>query len=612
MTLTIDHPTAGDGGVSEPSSAAVPADISLMMRIGLAALALGPAAIHFAMIPSHAAESSIEAIGFAIAAWLGALLGIGTLVRPSRRLLIGTVVLNVAMVAIWIRSRTAGLPFGDHSGHKEAATGIDILATGMEVAAIVACVALLARPGLGRRLGVAGGVIGGAVAGFAMVASSVALASPSARDHASHSHGDTAAADGTAAHDHGADATGIHEGLLAEDGAGATSAAATGATAADGSAEDAGHSHGDNAAATGGTADAGHSHGTDDAAGNGTAAVGGGSDDAAAHDHGMGAPVGIALGDRCDLGLNPVSFWQENNIVHNGAAGEYAGSAELDELITATTKPGGEAKDAEVVARLGRASDETYDAWLNWLPAYVGASHAHAASTGAPDDNGGHGGHLGPQSWIPMTDQAECDELNAQLDQARQVAMKYPHPGDAEAAGWRRVTGYVPGIAAHYMNFGYVDGRFNISEPEMLLYDGTDANASIVGLSYYLLKEGDYEPTQGFAGPNDHFHRHIGLCVNGTGVIGDSTLSDEECAARGGQKQGGSGGWMNHVWIVPGCESPWGMFSGASPTLDRQLTEKSGTDGGGCAGSGVYDRFDLTPGTVENLTPILQPEPADA
>lgn len=50
---------------------------------------------------------------------------------------------------------------------------------------------------------------------------------------------------------------------------------------------------------------------------------------------------------------------------------------------------------------------------------------------------------------------------------------------------------------------------------------------------------------------------------------------------------------MNHVWIVPGCESPWGVFSAATPVLDGQLGGESASDGGGCAGSGVRDRYGL-------------------
>lgn len=95
-----------------------------------------------------------------------------------------------------------------------------------------------------------------------------------------------------------------------------------------------------------------------------------------------------------------------------------------------------------------------------------------------------------------------------------------------------------------------------MTEPEMLLHDGEGPDAHVVGLGYYILHGGDAEPTQGFTGPNDHFHRHVGLCVRGALVVGDSTTTEEDCQVRGGRKMAGGSGWMNHVWIVPGCESP--------------------------------------------------------
>ncbi len=592
MSLTLDRASFDhDDSVPTPQPARDPGEASALARLSLASLLVGPAAIHLAMIPSHAAESAAEAIGFAVAGWMGALLGLGMLLRPSRRVVSAAGVACLAMIAVWVRSRTAGLPFGAHAGHKELATGIDLLSTGMEAAAVLLCGVLLLRPGFGRRLGLAGGVIGGAIAGFAMVATSVALAAPSARDHAAQSHGDDGAVPGSA------DAT-----------------AAAGRIASDG------HLHADPAAVAAtatplaGAAAVTPLAGVSDVGADGAATVGVGDDVVAGDGHVHGAPAPVAVGapaGRCDLGFNPVSFWEETDVVHGGAAtgASLVGTADLDNLIAETTKAGGEAKDAKVVAMLGQATDAEYDRWIQWLPTYVGSAHL---TSGAPDDNSGHGGHLGPQPWTPMADQAECDQLTAELERARTVAMRYPHPTDAEAGGWTKVTGYVPGIAAHYMKFGIVDGTFDIDEPEMLLYDGTDAGASIVGLSYYMIHDSDYEPTQGFTGPNDHFHRHIGLCVNGTGVIGDSTTTDEECAARGGVKQGGTGGWMNHVWIVPGCASPWGMFSGASPLLELSLRDASGTDGGGCAGSKVRDRFDMTPGTVDNVPGVLVGKAADA
>ena len=79
-------------------------------------------------------------------------------------------------------------------------------------------------------------------------------------------------------------------------------------------------------------------------------------------------------------------------------------------------------------------------------------------------------------------------------------------------------------------------------------------------------------------------------------MIGDSSTTAEECAARGGVKANGSAGWMSHAWVVPGCESPWGVFSGATPILDRELGEASGRNDGGCSASSGRGRYDLSAG----------------
>lgn len=350
------------------------------------------------------------------------------------------------------------------------------------------------------------------------------------------------------------------------------------------------------------------------------------------HDHGTAsgdhhdtaaAATEMALIDqtRCDMAFNPTAYWEEAaalgidtytggamatdhhasasvlSQIENADPTDGRGSPALDGLVVATEKAGaGEAAAAGLIVGLSEASDDDYDAWLNWLKASgtVGAGHAHDAA--APDENGGHGGHVGPQQWTAIVDQEKCDTLEAELALARETAMKYPTAADATAAGWRMVTPYVPGIAAHYMKFSVVDGTFDIEQPEMILYDGNSPESAVVGLSYYIVQEGSNEPTQGFTGNNDHYHRHVGLCtVNGL-VVGDSTTTKEDCEARGGTKNDGSKGWMSHAWVVPGCESPWGVFSAASPLLDKTLADNS-TKSDGCAASGVRDRYDLSPGT---------------
>jgi hypothetical protein len=121
------------------------------------------------------------------------------------------------------------------------------------------------------------------------------------------------------------------------------------------------------------------------------------------------------------------------------------------------------------------------------------------------------------------------------------------------------VTPFVPLIGAHYLNPLKVDTRFDAAQPEMLLYDGTRPNSRIVGLSYFVSSPGR-EPA-GFAGPNDHWHQHIGLCIRGHRVVGGEKLTREQCLARGGNKVALRDIWMVHVWVVPGWESPQGVFS---------------------------------------------------
>lgn len=346
----------------------------------------------------------------------------------------------------------------------------------------------------------------------------------------------------------------------------------------------------------------------------------GGESAGGGHSHGgadMAAEMAAIDAARCDLGFNPAAYYAETNILgidtYGGGAMAHddhsllsavavtdplggRGSPQLDLLVGLSTKATSESAAGAVVAELANATEPEYQAWLQWLKASGMVGHGHAHDAAAPDDNAGHGGHLGPQGWKAMVDVAQCEQLTAELELAKATGLAYPTAADATAAGYFKVTNYLPGIAAHYMKFGLVDGRFEITEPEMLLYDGNGPDAAIVGLSYYVLLDGEAEPTQGFTGPNDHYHRHVGLCIRGGLVVGDTTTTEEECAARGGVKSGGSAGWMSHAWVIPGCESPWGVFSAANPILDGALAEASGSGSSGCAASSVRARYDLTPG----------------
>jgi hypothetical protein len=171
----------------------------------LAALSAAAGVIHLVMVPSHMAESSIEGIGFAVAGWLQLIFALSLVLAPSRVLLQSMIVANVAFIVAWIVSRTAGLPVGPNSGHAESVGFVDATCVALEALLIVAAGVLLTRPSLGSelrgpRLGIAAIVPIGILA-----LATTAVASPSARNHAAHGHGDMAAAahhDSTGAADH--------------------------------------------------------------------------------------------------------------------------------------------------------------------------------------------------------------------------------------------------------------------------------------------------------------------------------------------------------------------------------------------------------------------------
>lgn len=503
----------------------------------------GAGAIHLAMVPAHT-ESLVDALGFAAAGWLQLGFAVALLTRrPPRVALTLAVALNAVLIGLWAWSRTAGLPLGAHEGIAEPVGAIDLVAVCLEAVVIVTALAMLLLPeGVPLPNPVSG------VAGLAAVAlASVVIVSPDSATHgaAGHTHGSGALASAAGGHDHG------------------------------GASDPTGHA----------------------------------------------AEMALVEQQRCDWGFNPVSYYEEARLLgidttaggamsadhHAGTGSGVAaavvpdrlagrGSYQLDKLVSLTSQAVSEVAAGRLVAELANASDAEYAAWLDWLVATGQVGHAHDHTSAAPDDTGGHGGHVGPHTWKALVDPADCDALEREIDLARETALRYPTAADATAAGWFRVTPYLPGIAAHYMNFSLVDDRFEIDKPEMILYDGDGPDARVVGLSYYIVLPGSAEPTQGFTGDNDHYHRHIGLCVGAGGVIGDSTTTPEECAALGGVKQDGSAGWMSHAWVVPGCESPWGLFSGANPILDGALARESGENEGGCVASSVRDRYDLSPG----------------
>lgn len=180
-------------------------------------------------------------------------------------------------------------------------------------------------------------------------------------------------------------------------------------------------------------------------------------------------------------------------------------------------------------------------------------------------DAEGHN-HRGPVLQEVLT-REEAAALQAEQVRARAVADRYPTVAHAEAAGYHKSTPYVPCIGAHYTNTRYAP-KFDIDNPSELLFDGTEPDSKIVGLSYLVWHPGG--PPEGFTGPNDKWHQHNfngGLCMKGGLVIGAEATSKAQCEKMGGRKVALDDIWMVHDWIVPGWECSWGVFAGECAEL---------------------------------------------
>ena len=112
-----------------------------------ALLTLGAAAIHFAAAPEHLSEYLLYGIFFILLGAAQLALAVALVVAPSRRLYQGALIGTLAVIGIWLMSRTTGLPIAPIPWRPEAIAFPDFAATLLET---IACLVFLMR--LRRRL----------------------------------------------------------------------------------------------------------------------------------------------------------------------------------------------------------------------------------------------------------------------------------------------------------------------------------------------------------------------------------------------------------------------------------------------------------------------------
>lgn len=144
---TLDTPAAPATTLQALPAAPSPASSGRPLAVPLALVSSAAAAgIHAAVGPSHFEEGLLIGWFFVLGAlaqlgWAAALL-----LAPSRGLLLAGALGNLAIVTLWIFTRTLGLPFGLLT-ESEAVGPWDLAATGWELVTVGICLGLLLRGG---------------------------------------------------------------------------------------------------------------------------------------------------------------------------------------------------------------------------------------------------------------------------------------------------------------------------------------------------------------------------------------------------------------------------------------------------------------------------------
>jgi hypothetical protein len=149
----------------------------LVLRAIAVATLVAAAVVHARVVDEHLQEWWLEGAFFFVLQVVETLLAFALAFRPSRSLYLVTVAVSLGTVALWLVSRTVGVPVGPGAGEPEAVGTADLVATACELATAFALLPLVARRSLGRvavATTVALAVAGVAVAATGGAASGVA------------------------------------------------------------------------------------------------------------------------------------------------------------------------------------------------------------------------------------------------------------------------------------------------------------------------------------------------------------------------------------------------------------------------------------------------------
>ena len=126
-----------------PASARRLPEATLRLRGSLALASASAALIHVMAASHHFSEWWLFGTGFVVMAVLQGATAVALERSGSRLAPLATLVVNAPIVALWLWSRTLGLPFGPESGEAEAIGIADALCTVTEIVLMGGALALL-------------------------------------------------------------------------------------------------------------------------------------------------------------------------------------------------------------------------------------------------------------------------------------------------------------------------------------------------------------------------------------------------------------------------------------------------------------------------------------
>jgi hypothetical protein len=198
------------------------------------------------------------------------------------------------------------------------------------------------------------------------------------------------------------------------------------------------------------------------------------------------------------------------------------------------------------------------------------AAHVHSNSVDGMhvhEDGQAHH-HLGPALEVRLSPTTQR-KLDRQLAATRRSVRGIHTAADAMARGYVAVTVDLAYLGVHYVNPEYINKPFDPERPTHLIFNDNSPDAPLIGLMYYVYREGAAPP--GFAGPNDLWHVHEHACMAEGFMLALDDVTVEQCATLGGAitqlPPEYRYRWMVHVWAVPGQENPWGLFANGDPVL---------------------------------------------